>query len=103
MEKDQIRPRSFGTHDGSFHADEVTACALLLLFDLIDRCDSEFNLGFSFLDAFIDSFHAADDRELGLEKLSGHHFSFFLGQSESVRFFSERIDLNDGLGRVSMI
>lgn len=31
-----IRPRSFGTHDGSFHADEVTACALLLLFDRID-------------------------------------------------------------------
>lgn len=30
-------PRSFGTHDGSFHADEVTAAALLLLFDLIDR------------------------------------------------------------------
>lgn len=30
-------PRSFGTHDGTFHADEVTACALLLLFDLIDR------------------------------------------------------------------
>ncbi|MBS3904681.1 MAG: MYG1 family protein [Simkania sp.] len=29
--------RSFGTHDGSFHADEVTACALLLLFDQIDR------------------------------------------------------------------
>jgi uncharacterized UPF0160 family protein len=29
--------RSFGTHDGPFHADEVTACALLLLFDLIDR------------------------------------------------------------------
>lgn len=29
-------PRSFGTHDGSFHADEVTACALLLNFDLID-------------------------------------------------------------------
>ncbi len=29
--------RSFGTHDGSFHADEVTACALLLLFDLIDE------------------------------------------------------------------
>lgn len=29
-------PRSFGTHDGSFHADEVTACALLLLFDIID-------------------------------------------------------------------
>lgn len=28
--------RSFGTHDGTFHADEVTACALLLLFDLID-------------------------------------------------------------------
>lgn len=28
--------RSFGTHDGSFHADEVTACALLLLFNLID-------------------------------------------------------------------
>lgn len=30
-------PRSFGTHDGSFHADEVSACALLLTFDLIDR------------------------------------------------------------------
>lgn len=30
-------PRSCGTHDGSFHADEVTACALLLLFNLIDE------------------------------------------------------------------
>lgn len=30
-------PRSFGTHDGTFHADEVTACALLLQFDLIDE------------------------------------------------------------------
>lgn len=30
-------PRSVGTHDGTFHADEVTACALLLLFNLIDR------------------------------------------------------------------
>lgn len=29
--------RSLGTHCGSFHADEVTACALLLLFNLIDR------------------------------------------------------------------
>lgn len=29
-------PRSCGTHDGTFHADEVTACALLSLFDLID-------------------------------------------------------------------
>ncbi|PIS03176.1 MAG: hypothetical protein COT85_03910 [Chlamydiae bacterium CG10_big_fil_rev_8_21_14_0_10_42_34] len=29
--------RSLGTHDGSFHADEVTACSLLLLFDLIDQ------------------------------------------------------------------
>jgi len=37
MKKELIRPRSFGTHDGSFHADEVTACALLLLFDLIDK------------------------------------------------------------------
>ena len=34
MEK---QARSFGTHDGRFHADEVTACALLILFDLIDR------------------------------------------------------------------
>lgn len=33
---EQKVPRSFGTHDGSFHADEVTACALLLLFDCID-------------------------------------------------------------------
>jgi uncharacterized UPF0160 family protein len=30
-------PRSFGTHNGSFHADEVTACSLLLLFDRIAR------------------------------------------------------------------
>lgn len=29
--------RSFGTHDGSFHADEVTACSLLLLFHRINR------------------------------------------------------------------
>lgn len=27
---------SLGTHDGTFHADEVTACALLSLFNLID-------------------------------------------------------------------
>jgi len=37
----RIRPlmekRSLGTHDGPFHADEVTACALLLLHGLIDR------------------------------------------------------------------
>lgn len=30
-------PRSFGTHSGTFHADEVTACALLFFFELIDR------------------------------------------------------------------
>lgn len=29
-------PRSFGTHDGAFHADEVTACALLVVFNLVD-------------------------------------------------------------------
>ncbi len=29
--------RSVGVHDGTFHADEVTACALLLLFDLVDK------------------------------------------------------------------
>lgn len=33
----KVVPRSFGTHDGSFHADEVTASALLLFFDLIDK------------------------------------------------------------------
>ena len=32
-----IRPRSFGTHDGTFHADDVTACALLLVAGLIDK------------------------------------------------------------------
>ena len=36
MENAEIKHRTLGTHDGSFHADEVTACALLLLFDLID-------------------------------------------------------------------
>lgn len=29
--------RSCGIHDGTFHADEVTACALLIVFDLIDE------------------------------------------------------------------
>lgn len=29
--------RSVGIHDGAFHADEVTSCALLLLFGLVDR------------------------------------------------------------------
>lgn len=29
--------RSVGTHDGTFHADEVSACALLLVFNLIDE------------------------------------------------------------------
>ncbi len=32
-----MRQRSCGTHDGSFHADEVTACALLIVFGQIDR------------------------------------------------------------------
>jgi uncharacterized UPF0160 family protein len=36
MENKKKIPRSFGTHDGTFHADEVTACALFLVFDLID-------------------------------------------------------------------
>jgi uncharacterized UPF0160 family protein len=31
-----MTPRSVGIHDGIFHADEVTACALLILFDLVD-------------------------------------------------------------------
>jgi len=30
-------PRSIGTHGGTFHADDVTACALLILFDQVDR------------------------------------------------------------------
>ncbi len=33
----EIVKKSFGTHDGSFHADEVTACAFLLLYDLIQK------------------------------------------------------------------
>jgi len=33
----QIIKRSLGTHDGTFHADEVTACALLLIYKLIDE------------------------------------------------------------------
>jgi uncharacterized UPF0160 family protein len=32
-----VIPHSFGTHDGTFHADEVTACALLIVFNLVDR------------------------------------------------------------------
>jgi len=34
--KNNIVLRSLGTHDGSFHADEVTACAFLLLYNFID-------------------------------------------------------------------
>lgn len=33
---EKIIKKSFGTHDGSFHADETVACALLLLYDLIE-------------------------------------------------------------------
>jgi len=32
-----ITPRSLALHDGAFHADDVAACALLLLCDCIDR------------------------------------------------------------------
>ena len=32
-----MKLRTLGTHDGSFHADEVTAAALLLVFNRIDR------------------------------------------------------------------
>jgi uncharacterized UPF0160 family protein len=35
--KRQAVLRSCGTHDGSFHADEVTACALLITFNVVDR------------------------------------------------------------------
>ncbi len=33
----EVQPRSFGTHDGTFHSDDVTACALLLALQLIDK------------------------------------------------------------------
>lgn len=32
-----VIPKSFGTHDGVFHADEVTACAILLYYHLIEK------------------------------------------------------------------
>lgn len=35
--ENEILPRSCATHSGTFHADEVTACAMLLLYGLIDR------------------------------------------------------------------
>lgn len=31
------QPRSIGTHDGTFHGDEVTACALLIVFGCADE------------------------------------------------------------------
>ncbi len=34
---ENVIERSCGTHDGTFHADEVTACALLIVFKLIDK------------------------------------------------------------------
>lgn len=36
MTQEKIK-RSCGVHDGTFHADEVTACAFLILFNLIDE------------------------------------------------------------------
>jgi uncharacterized UPF0160 family protein len=36
-EKQPLIPRSFGTHDGTFHADDVTACSMLLSLGLIDE------------------------------------------------------------------
>ena len=36
QEESAITPRSFGTHDGTFHADDVSACAMLLMVNLID-------------------------------------------------------------------
>jgi uncharacterized UPF0160 family protein len=35
--RDKVVLHSIGIHDGSFHADEVTACALLILFKLADK------------------------------------------------------------------
>lgn len=35
-DEQKILSRSVGTHDGTFHADEVTACALLIIFDKVD-------------------------------------------------------------------
>jgi uncharacterized UPF0160 family protein len=35
--RNDYTPRSCGTHNGPFHADEVSACAMLIIFDLIDR------------------------------------------------------------------
>ncbi len=35
--ENEIIKKSFGTHDGSFHADETVACALLLLYELINK------------------------------------------------------------------
>lgn len=32
-----MNPRTVATHDGPFHADEVTACALLIFFNRVDR------------------------------------------------------------------
>ena len=32
-----IISKSVGVHDGSFHADEISACALLVHFGLIER------------------------------------------------------------------
>jgi uncharacterized UPF0160 family protein len=37
QEEQKIVPRSFGTHDGTFHADDVTACAMLLFVGHIDK------------------------------------------------------------------
>jgi uncharacterized UPF0160 family protein len=37
FESRHVTERSLGTHDGTFHADEVTACALLLVCNLIDK------------------------------------------------------------------
>ncbi|MCB1134965.1 MAG: MYG1 family protein, partial [Chlamydiia bacterium] len=37
MKAIQKLPRTVGTHNGTFHVDEVTACALLIIYDLVDQ------------------------------------------------------------------
>jgi uncharacterized UPF0160 family protein len=80
--------RSFGTHDGSFHADEVTACALLLLFDLIDETNIQRSRNPDILNRceFVCDVGGVYDPE---EKLFDHHQTTYKGTLSSAGMILE--------------
>ncbi|MCH9621550.1 MAG: hypothetical protein S4CHLAM20_09720 [Chlamydiia bacterium] len=95
-----IVPRSFGVHDGTFHADDVTACALLLYFELIDRDKINRTRSYARLDTceFVCDVGGVYDP---IKKRFDHHQSSYDGSLSSAGMicqylFDEKI-INEGL------